>query len=177
MSWIGLPSRTRLLGKLLELSGGVPRYPISLVTSSHIHQNTKSAIHDRTPSIAESKARNHEEYNVQYPLLPSSIYYLTPPLSTLPLHLPVSAPQIYEDEPAAPAIEAAFASATFLFSPCLPFCPLISYPSPHCLRNQRALTFHFANLNSISPRRSATNRLSSFRLRRTTRAATERYLL
>lgn len=39
------------------------------------------------------------------------------------------------------------------------------------------LTFHLANLNSISPLFSACNLLSSFKLRRTTRAATARYLL
>lgn len=39
------------------------------------------------------------------------------------------------------------------------------------------LTVHLENLSSISPRRSAANLLSSFRLRRTVRAATDRYLL
>ena len=39
------------------------------------------------------------------------------------------------------------------------------------------LTSHFANLRSISPRLSACKRLSSFRERRTTLAATARYRL
>lgn len=39
---------------------------------------------------------------------------------------------------------------------------------------QVQLTSHFANRKSISPRRSAASRLSSFRLRRTTRPATAR---
>lgn len=51
------------------------------------------------------------------------------------------------------------------------------YPSNQPSGQKGQLTFHFANLSSISPLRSAANLMSSFRLRRTTRAATERYLL
>jgi hypothetical protein len=44
-------------------------------------------------------------------------------------------------------------------------------------RDTGKLTLHLANLSSISPRRSAAILLSSFRLRRTACAATDRYLL
>lgn len=93
---------------------------------------------------------------------------------------------IYEELEASTAA-ALFASATLLTSPCLPFCIIIYQHNSmtflfvpfllSCMGQTKALTFHFANLSSISPLRSAANLCSSFKLRRTTRAATERYLL
>jgi hypothetical protein len=96
-------------------------------------------------------------------------------------HTPTTSPHaLYDCDPAS-AIAALFASETLLTSPCFPFCTdsiIRQTPCRETIKQDRtALTFHLANFNSISPLRSAANRLSSFRLRRTTRAATERYLL
>ena len=52
---------------------------------------------------------------------------------------------------------------------CSPFAR--RFPAPN---RRRPLTVHLANLSSCWPRRSAASLLSSFRLRRTTRAATAR---
>lgn len=88
----------------------------------------------------------------------------------------------YEDGADDPdsAIWAALASVTFFISPCLPFCCAHQSATKRSVRGSRvqgALTLHFANRNSVWPLLSATNLCSSLRLRRTTRAATDRYLL
>lgn len=85
-----------------------------------------------------------------------------------------------QDDPEAfSATAAVLAWARFLTSPCLPFCSMreisASLPFLSLLGTRRVkLTSHLANRRSISPRRSATILLSSFRLRRTTREATAR---
>lgn len=66
------------------------------------------------------------------------------------------------------------ACARFLFSPCLPF--YVPFSSSLCILVSQP-TSHFANRRSISPLFSAAKRLSSLSDRRTTRAATARYLL
>jgi hypothetical protein len=72
------------------------------------------------------------------------------------------------------AMAASFAFATSLFSPCLPPCQHQVSCLPWGIEGFAVLTSHFANRRSISPRRSAVSRVSSFSDRRTTRAATAR---
>lgn len=128
-------------------------------------------------TASSPKQRPHPSPIHQCPLNPPSLPFL-------PSHVHHD---IIPYEEAASLTATLFASARLLFSPCFPFyIPLKSaiYPSTQgsALTGRASsfspgieiLTFHFANLNSICPLRSAINLCSSLRLRRTTRAAMAR---